>query len=299
MLSGWWTSSRVLTGLSSPSTKTVSDVTIVGSSRSSTIFQTRPFVERGVPACGHRPSPARVDDVDDVLHAGPLVVGDVLDPDELEHVVEVAPVLEHPLWAVDAGPGSARPEIELPAAVRRRQRKPTSAAFNSEPSGFMPGGDVLRHLDEVARDDGVGPGRSRSSRCTPAYRRRTPRGRPRRRAASPCPVRCTSRAVTAPASSQNVSSGDGQRPARERRRPRGRPARTRGRDAVLVVVPPHAVDRVVLAGLDVERDDEAAPLVRAGRDRRWPRGLPEEDVVGRLLVREEDRPVEPSLLVAR
>ena len=45
MLSGWWTSLSVLTGLSSPSTKTVSDVTTVGSFGSSTIFQTRPFVD--------------------------------------------------------------------------------------------------------------------------------------------------------------------------------------------------------------------------------------------------------------
>ena len=45
MLSGWWTSVSVLTGASSPSTSTESDVTFVGSVLSSTIFQTRPFVD--------------------------------------------------------------------------------------------------------------------------------------------------------------------------------------------------------------------------------------------------------------
>jgi hypothetical protein len=45
MLSGWWISLGVWTGLSSPSTSTVSDVTFVGSFGSSTIFQTRPFVD--------------------------------------------------------------------------------------------------------------------------------------------------------------------------------------------------------------------------------------------------------------
>src|SRR6185503_5569112 len=50
ILSGWWTSFNVLTGLSSPSTNILREVTSVGSSGSSTIFQTRPLVER--PACG-------------------------------------------------------------------------------------------------------------------------------------------------------------------------------------------------------------------------------------------------------
>ena len=90
------------------STNTVIDVTFFGSSSSSTIFHT-PFVDlKLVSRLCAAVRPTRVDDVDDVLHAGPLVVGDVLDPDELEHV-EVAPVLEHPLGAVDArGPGDGR-----------------------------------------------------------------------------------------------------------------------------------------------------------------------------------------------
>src|SRR6266545_1847426 len=44
-LSGWWISFRVLTGKSSPSTAMLNESTTFGSSGSSTIFHTRPFVE--------------------------------------------------------------------------------------------------------------------------------------------------------------------------------------------------------------------------------------------------------------
>ena len=71
---------------------------------------------------------ARVDHVDDVPHAGPLVVGDVLDPDEVEDVVEVAPVLEHPLWPVDPdGRRGAEVDCQVPsvggAGTRRLLRQ--------------------------------------------------------------------------------------------------------------------------------------------------------------------------------
>ena len=41
------------------------------------------------------------------------VVRDVLDADELEHVVDVTPVLEHPLRAVDADRGHGT-KVSLP-----------------------------------------------------------------------------------------------------------------------------------------------------------------------------------------
>ena len=71
MLSGWWISVRVLTGMSSPSMRIDSEVTTFGSFGSRTIFQTRPFVER--PALGDAGrAAAGVDDVDDVRHPGRL-----------------------------------------------------------------------------------------------------------------------------------------------------------------------------------------------------------------------------------
>ena len=60
-----------------------------------------------------------------------------------------------------------------------------------------------------------------------------------------------------------------------------------------MVVPSHAVNGRVLAGLDVERDDEADLLLVRVADRRGPRILLPEHVVDRLLVREQDVPVEP------
>ena len=141
MLSGWWTSLSVLTGLSSPSTSTVSDVTFVGSFGSSTILQTRPFVDLkfGVSRlwATRLPRPG-VDDVDDVAHARPLVVCDVLDADELEHVVDVAPVLEHPLRAVDADRASWSAGRSASCRSVGGNGYPLSAAFSSEPSGLRP-----------------------------------------------------------------------------------------------------------------------------------------------------------------
>ena len=87
-------------------------------------------------------------------------------------------------------------------------------------------------------------------------------------------------------------------PARERvvAREHDRVSISGDRDAVLVVVPAHPVDRLVLAGLDVERDDKSGLLLRrVPRGRRPGRLLP-VDVVRRLFVREEDLPVEPLLL---
>ena len=135
--------SSVLTGASSPSTNTVSDVTFVGSSLSNTIFQTRPFEDWkfGVSTACRVTPPAstRVDDVDDVRHPGALVVGDVLDAHELEHVVDVAPVLEHPLRPVDARRrDDGYEDLAASDPFVGGAGNPTSAGFSSEPSALRP-----------------------------------------------------------------------------------------------------------------------------------------------------------------
>jgi hypothetical protein len=69
----------------------------------------------------------------------------------------------------------------------------------------------------------------------------------------------------------------------------------RDRDAVLVVVPAHAVDRAVLPIPDVERNDKAGLALRRAAHRGRPGRLLAEHVVGGLLVREEDAAAEPLL----
>ena len=76
-----------------------------------------------------------------------------------------------------------------------------------------------------------------------------------------------------------------------------RMAVARDRDAVLVVVPAHAVDRLVGTGLHVVGDDDAGLLgLRAVRGRRRPRRADAVDDVRRLLVREDQVALEALLL---
>ena len=82
----------------------MSDVTLVGSFLSSTIFQTRPLVDLKfgrVQALRGHAAPAGVNDIYDWFLAGSLVVCHILNTDELEYIVDVAPVLEHPLRTIN------------------------------------------------------------------------------------------------------------------------------------------------------------------------------------------------------
>ena len=159
MLSGWWISPSVLTGLSSPSIRIDSDVDDRRVGRSRTIFQMRPLVElNGLPPAAPCRAAAGVDDVDDVRHAGSLVVGHVLDAHELEDVVQVAPVLEDPLRAVDAGAAGDR------RAGAARCRRSGGGGYGPPSVGRDVRGhhvgavrvlarrDLLRDRDEVAAD---------------------------------------------------------------------------------------------------------------------------------------------------
>ena len=75
------------------------------------------------------------------FHARPLVVRDVLHPDELEHIVELTPVLEDPLRPVDAEPRPGS-RCHVPSFGGAGNGPPsaagTSAAFISVPLGLRP-----------------------------------------------------------------------------------------------------------------------------------------------------------------
>ena len=228
-----------------------------------------PRRSRPAPSGIARGSP-RVGEVDDVVVAP--VVGDVLDPDELERPHDVvAPVLEHPLRPV-GNPG-------------RRRRIPEVGRPDVGAVGLLARRDHRRHLDEV-------PGRAVGGREVAVVvdvrvvgdeRVQRPLVVPERRAAC---------------GRVHVHLGRG-RVERVVSREHDRVAVALEADVVLVVVPPHPVDRAVRAALRVERDDHARLLGErlVERDgRRMPRvALPQDDVAG-LLVRQQQLALEAMLL---
>ena len=113
-----------------------------------------PSVRRLARCNGAGRAAAGVGDVDDVRHPGPFVVREVLDADELEHAVEVTPVLQNPLWTID---GDAL-GVTLPTAVVRRQWVPLVGGHQLGPVSIAAGGNVPVNLDEVPVIDCVEPG---------------------------------------------------------------------------------------------------------------------------------------------
>ena len=172
---------------------------------------------------------------------------------------------------------------------------PLSAAFSLRAVGVEARGDVLRHLDEMAGHDRP---RSRDHVVVVLDARGVGDERPEvtlvgeQRVRARCDVRIELRlrrselgrvldgSVSGPL--VNVSS----------------PEKTTGfvvagdRDVVLMVVPAHPVDGVMLPCLHVECDDHARLALGGIAGCRRPRLLLPVDVVGRFLVREEDLPRE-------
>jgi hypothetical protein len=258
-----------------------------------------PAVRRTAGLRDARRPTSRVHHVDHVAHPGTLVVRDVLDADEVEHVVELAPVLEHPLGTVDAERGHGA-EVPLPASVRRRQGVAEVCGLELRAIGVLPGGDVLRHLDEVSAH---GLGRAGREVVVVVEARVVRDERPE--------VPVVGEQLVRVRRDVRVQLGLGRRGrlgVRAARRDRERPAREGvvarehdqfvepwDRDVVLVVVPAHPVDRLVVAGAGIEREDDPVLLLGRVTDRRRPRVLLPEHVVRRLLVDEEDVLVEPLL----
>jgi hypothetical protein len=59
-----------------------------------------------------------VDDVNHVFETGSFIVGNILHADKLEDAVDITPVFQHPLWAVNSERRDAS-KVALPGAVGR------------------------------------------------------------------------------------------------------------------------------------------------------------------------------------
>jgi hypothetical protein len=106
----------------------------------------------GASCCGSTGSAAaRIDNINNIFLAWALIVSEILDANELEDSIDIAPVFQHPLRTIQTGRGCGA-IVTLPGTIVWRQREAYIRSLDFRAVSVLPCGDVPGYFDEVTAD---------------------------------------------------------------------------------------------------------------------------------------------------